>query len=131
MTGLRINFNGLAGWTLDLSAVVSGVNAVVQDALVLTAMNKGFNVAVPEAGSDLLLQGSAGLFFDKQNSQHQLNFAAARSKEVLNTESVEAQDTLSTFLLQLSTFAPPTLTVNAYAETQDGEKAGQQINVTA
>lgn len=130
MNGLRIKFDSLLGWSFALDESVSGLDAVMQDALVLMAVRKGHNAAIPSAGADLMTRGVLGLCIDRQSTQHQLNFAAAQAKELLNLESTQEDDVLTTLLLQLDTFNPPVITIAAYAETRDGKQIGNQISAT-
>lgn len=127
MTGIRIGFSTLTGWSLDLTQEVSDLNASAQCALVNAAMPRGQDTIFPDAGTTLLQQGLFGLLLDRGRTQHALNFAAAETRALINDHSPETVDQLDSLQLQIVEFAPPSLRVNMYATSPTGAVIGTDI----
>jgi hypothetical protein len=127
MTGLALQFNGLTGWQLFPGLTTTGMDATVQNALVLIATPRGGSIIDPTQGSTLLSAGLYGLMASPTAAQHQANFAAAEVKEAVNDSTSDGTG-LSDLYLQLSALNPPAVYFNALFISTTQEQRGLTIS---
>lgn len=129
MTGLKMTFNGLRGWTLEAGETVTGFDASVQCALVHIGTVRGSGIIFPDYGTDLLKSGLLGLITDLASARHLANFAAAETREFINARTDDGSGIVSLFL-QPSQLEPPVLHLNTMMVSETQEERGIILDTT-
>lgn len=127
MTSLLLKFND-GRWTLDTTTSVTGLDATAQVALVNIATSRGGDKSAPAAGTNLLLQGTGGLLSNRRAAAHAANWAAAETAEFINNNSPQEQ-WLQGIWLELETFNPPKIRLNAVIQGPAGETRGYPMTL--
>jgi len=127
MTSLKINFDA-AGWDVDFTKSVSGMDASAQVALVNIATELGSDRSAPGAGTNLLTQGLSGLLSNRRAAVHAANWAAAETLEFVNTNS-PTEEWLQGIWLELREFVPPRIELNAVIQGASGQSVGYPMTL--
>ena len=128
MIGMTVQLNGLLGWELLPSQAVTQYASTVQNALINVGTVRGQSRSLPEAGTNLLLDGQYGLMNNRQAAAHQANFAAAETMEWIN-QYTEDGSGISGMWLEIAEFAPPRLSLSVVVKLSDQSQFGTTIPV--
>lgn len=91
MKALRLDFTVPGKVELDLTADISGEQALAQNMIVNFLTAKGSDAAYPAKGTNILGAGLQNLFIDRNYAQHFANFAAVDT--LFFTRSTDYVDT--------------------------------------